>query len=75
LYRSKLIRPELNGAHAMKNVDLSIHENILTIKVDLAKEFGPSASGKTIIIASTEGNVSIPGAEEKKIGLNVYKKK
>ncbi len=59
----------------MKNVDLSIHDNILTIKIDLTKEFGPSSSGKTIIIASTEGNVSIPGAEEKKIGLNVYKKK
>jgi hypothetical protein len=59
----------------MKNVELSIHQNILTITVDLTKEFGPSSSGKTIIIASTEGNVSIPGAEEKKIGLNIYKKK
>lgn len=59
----------------MKNVEMSVHENILTIKVDLNKEFGPSASGKTIIIASTEGNVSIPDAEEKKIGLNIYRKK
>ncbi len=59
----------------MKNVELAIDANILTIKVDLTKEFGPSSSGKTIIIASTEGNVSIPGAEDKKIGLNVYKKK
>lgn len=59
----------------MKNVEITVDANILTIKVDLTKEFGPSASGKTIIIASTEGNVSIPGAEDKKIGLNVYKKK
>jgi hypothetical protein len=59
----------------MKNVELAVDANILTIKVDLTKEFGPSSSGKTIIIASTEGNVSIPGAEDKKIGLNVYKKK
>ncbi|MEK7251486.1 MAG: hypothetical protein AAB209_13805 [Bacteroidota bacterium] len=59
----------------MKNVELTLGANILTIKVDLTKEFGPSSSGKTIIIASTEGNVSIPGAEDKKIGLNVYKKK
>jgi hypothetical protein len=35
----------------------------------------PSASGKTIIIASTEGNVAIPDHEEAKIGLNVYLKK
>jgi hypothetical protein len=59
----------------MKNVEIAVDANILTIKVDLTKEFGPSSSGKTIIIASTEGNVSIPGAEDKKIGLNVYKKK
>lgn len=59
----------------MKNVEMTVADNILTIKVDLAKEFGPSSSGKTIIVASTEGNVSIPGYEDKKIGLNVYKKK
>jgi hypothetical protein len=58
----------------MKNVEMSVEGNILTIKVDLSKEFGPSASGKTIIIASTEGNVSVEGAEDKKIGLNIYKK-
>ena len=58
----------------MKNVDLKVEGNILTIKVDLTKEFGPSASGKTTIIASTEGNVSIPDRDEK-IGLNIYRKK
>jgi len=59
----------------MKNVEMNVEDNILTIKVDLTKEFGPSSSGKTIIIASTEGNIAIDGHEEAKIGLNVYKKK
>ncbi|MDI6789498.1 MAG: hypothetical protein QME44_02250 [Thermodesulfobacteriota bacterium] len=59
----------------MKNVEMKIDGNILTITVDLSMEFGPSSSGKTIIIASTEGNVSVPGAEDKKVGLNVYRKK
>jgi hypothetical protein len=59
----------------MKNVEMKVADNILTIKVDLTKEFGPSSSGKTIIIASTEGNIAIEGHEEAKIGLNVYKKK
>ncbi len=59
----------------MKNVEMTLDGNILTIKVDLSKEFGPSSSGKTIIIASTEGNQSVPIKEEAKIGLNVYKKK
>jgi len=58
----------------MKNVELTIEGTTLTIKVDLSKDFGPSSSGKTTIIASTEGNVSILEREEK-IGLNIYKKK
>ena len=58
----------------MKNVEMTVEGNVLTIKVDLTKEFGPSSSGKTIIIASTEGNVSILDREEK-VGLNVYRKK
>ena len=59
----------------MKNVEMKVEGNILTIKVDLTKDFGPSSSGKNIIIASTEGNVAIPEKEEVKIGRNVYKKK
>ncbi len=58
----------------MKNVDMKVAGNILTITVDLTQEFGPSSSGKTIIIASTEGNVSLPERSEK-VGLNVYRKK
>ena len=57
----------------MKNIEMTVDGNILTIKVDLTKEFGPSSSGKTIIIASTEGNISIPDRDEK-VGLNIYKK-
>jgi len=53
----------------LKNVDMTVEGNILTIKVDLSKEFGPSSSGKTIIIASTEGNVSVADRDEK-VGLN-----
>jgi len=58
----------------MKNVEMKIQGNILTITVDLSKEFGPSSSGKTIIVASTEGNAEIAGRPEK-VGLNVYRKK
>ncbi len=59
----------------MKNIEMTIEDNVLIIRVDLTKEFGPSASGKNIIIASTEGNVSIPGHEDAKVGLNVYRRK
>ncbi len=59
----------------MKNVEMKLEGDILTMKVDVTKEFGPSASGKTIIIATTEGNIAIPEKEDVKIGLNIYKKK
>ena len=63
------------GGADMKNVEMNVVGSTLIIKVDLTKDFGPSSSGKTIIIASTEGNVSVPGNEDKKVGLNIYRKK
>jgi len=58
----------------VKNVEMSVEGTILTIKVDLSQTFGKSSSGKSTIIASTEGNQSVPGRETVKIGLNVYTK-
>ena len=56
----------------MKNVEVTVKGTIATITVDLSKEYGPSSSGKTIMVASTEGNMDvIPGVM---LGLNVYKK-
>jgi len=57
----------------MKNCEMRVEDNMLTITVDISKEFGKSSSGKSIIIASTEGNVYIPEKKDIKIGLNVYK--
>jgi hypothetical protein len=59
---------------SMKNCDMKINGNILTITVDVTKDFGKSASGKSIIIATTEGNVTVPETDDIKIGLNIYKK-
>ena len=58
----------------MKNCEMKLEGTILTITVDISKEYGTSSSGKSIIIGSTEGNVSIPEKEDIKIGLNVYRK-
>ena len=55
----------------MKNVSIKTNDQILTISVDLSKNFGPSKSGKTIIIASTEGNKEV--APDIHMGLNIYK--
>lgn len=59
----------------MKNINIVIDEKkkIATITVDLTKRFGPSKSGKTVVIASSEGNQKI-GLDDIAIGLNVYTK-
>lgn len=59
----------------MQNVNMQVNGNTLTITVDLSKRLGRSASGKTVLIASTGGNVSIPGAVKgETLGLNLYTK-
>ena len=55
----------------MKNIAIKVVKNIMTITVDLKKEFGPSKSAKTIIIGSTEGNQTV--APNVVLGMNVYK--
>lgn len=46
---------------------------VLTVKLD--KPGQPSASGKTMVQASTRGNVTIPGSSGLTVGLNVYVKR
>ena len=57
----------------MDNVKTKVVGNILTIEIDLTKTLGPSKSGKTILIATTSGNQSVPGTEGT-LGLNFYKR-
>jgi len=57
----------------MQNIDFELQGNNLVITIDLTRELGESASGKSIIIATTGGNVSVPGYEDVKVGLNVYR--
>lgn len=59
----------------MTNVKMTVSkEKILTITVDLNKRHGKSASGKTTIIASTQGNAELEGQDGVKVGLNIYTK-
>ena len=58
----------------MKNVEMKVTGNILTITVDLSKRLGKSQSGKTEIVASTEGNLPVDGHPEIKLGLNCFTK-
>jgi len=54
-----------------QNVDMEVSGTTLTIKVDLTKDYGLTASGKTHRIATTGGFASIEGVM---VSLNVNKK-
>lgn len=59
----------------MKNIEMTVTGDKLVITIDLKKDFGVSASGKSIVIATTAGNVSVPGHESIKLGINAYRAK
>jgi hypothetical protein len=59
-----------------KNVSYEVNaKNQLVITVDLNKENGPSKSGKTTTIGTTNGNTKMLDKNENEVifGLNVYK--
>ena len=56
----------------MQNVTTKIKGNKLIIEVDITKDFGLSKSGKTIMIASTQGNKVVADGGIT-LGLNLYK--
>ena len=64
----------------MKNIKQSIEGDELVLRMKLTENFGPSKSGKTTIVASSEGNQEIPWEDlpddmEMFLGLNLYTKK
>lgn len=57
----------------MENIVAKIQGNKLLLEIDLEQTLGNSKSGKSIVIATTGGNVSVPGRQDVKIGINCYK--
>lgn len=57
----------------MKNVTTKLEGKKLVITIDLSQEHGPSKSGKTTVVATTEGNADVEGFPGFKLGINCYK--
>lgn len=55
-----------------KGIKGAVEGNQLTLVIDLASDLGPSASGKSRNVATTSGNIRLPGTDCR-MGLNVYK--
>lgn len=58
----------------MENVKMAVEGKELVIRVDLTHRGEKSASGKTIRVASTQGNVECPENPTISVGLNVFTK-
>lgn len=61
----------------MQNIKVEQKGEVLTLTIDLSKNFGASKSGKSVIIASTEGNQKVAktkAGEPVVVGLTVYTK-
>lgn len=58
---------------SMQNVNMTVKGNKLLIEVDTSQELNVSATGKSMVVATTGGNVPAPNMPDVKIGLNVYK--
>lgn len=76
LNRGISLPQKTQGNRNMENVKMSVAGDVLTIEVDLSKRGAKSSTGKTTRVASTEGNISIPGYAnaDLKVGLNVFTK-
>jgi|3_EtaG_2_1085321.scaffolds.fasta_scaffold00974_3 hypothetical protein len=55
-----------------ENIKTSVKGDTLTITVDLSHRGGVSKSGKTIRVASTEGNIPVDDTQDVKMGINIY---
>lgn len=60
------------GDSRVKNIKGEIEGDILTLTIDLTKDFGLSGSKKSTILATTSGNQPI-GRDSIKLGLNLFK--
>jgi len=56
------------------NITGTVDGDTLTLVIDMSKRLGPSASGKTTIVATTSGNQPVPGTPVV-LGLNAYVKR
>jgi len=57
-----------------KEVKSEVAGNKLVLTIDISGKGKVSASGKSMVIASTRGNIEVPGTKGLILGLNLYRK-
>lgn len=56
----------------MKNVKMTTKGTKLLLEIDLSEDGQISASEKSLVIASTNGNIPVPGVPGLSIGVNLF---
>jgi hypothetical protein len=54
--------------------EISEDGNTLVLTIDLTQDQGPSYSGKTQIVATTNGNIRVPEHSDILISVNAYRR-
>lgn len=57
-----------------QNVTAVVDGDKLTLTIDMSADLGRSNSGKSHLIATTQGNKAVPGCDGAFVGLNIYRK-
>jgi hypothetical protein len=66
---------EHNGETHVENIKIETKGNQLIITIDASQDLGMSKSGKTRLVASTQGNQKINiGGTDLFLGINAYRK-
>ena len=66
---------ELTWYNIGRNLQAAIDGDELLVKTNLKMTFGESKSGKSLQIATSNGNISLPFPEfaDVRMGINIYK--
>lgn len=60
------------GTSVGRNVTAHLDGSVLVLRIDTRATGAKSASGKSVVIGTTNGNVTVPGCNGAKLGLNFY---
>jgi len=59
------------AAKSVQNPEITFDGDLCIIRIDMTQTQGKSGSGKSEVVATTRGNITLPGGL--KLGLNCYR--
>ena len=66
-------KPDPQENVKMRNIEVYVKDGTLLLKVDLSLPGMLSQSGKNTVVATTAGNMQVPGAPDFAVNCNVFR--